>query len=269
MTFEEFIGQWKFAYTQIGSRYFIMATVAFLVFYVLLKQPMRFRKVQSKLPKLTDYGRDIFYSALSIGIFAAISVWTLFVIKPYTNIYKNISDYGLPYYYFTFVWMFFLHDAYFYWGHRLMHHPKIFKYVHLIHHKSTNPSPWTAYAFHPLEALYEALIVTVFAFSIPIHRSAIVIYMIFQIAYNVYGHLGYEIFPAGLHKHKIGKWFNTSVSHNMHHKYSIKNYGLWTTIWDRLMGTMHEKYDEAYENATENTPAPIIEKPKPTEGLIA
>ena len=250
---EQLFHRWQFVYFQTGIRYFLMAGIAFLLFYVIFKKQMAGRKVQVKFPTLTDYGRDIMYSAISVAIFSAVSVLTLFVLRPYTNMYSNISDYGTPYYAFTFVWMFFLHDAYFYWAHRVMHQPKVFKYVHVVHHKSNNPSPWTAYAFHPLEAVVEAAIVPLIAFSIPTHPSAIFIYMLFQIAYNVYGHLGYEIFPQNMNKHWLGKWFNTSVSHNMHHKYSVKNYGLWTTIWDRMMGTMHEKYDEAYEKATGNS----------------
>jgi Delta7-sterol 5-desaturase len=165
MTLERFISIWQSVYANIGTRYFLMAGIVFILFYVIFQQPMRFRKVQAKFPTLSDYGRDIFYSAISIAIFAAVSVWTLFILKPYTNMYEHISDYGIAYYCFTFVWMFFLHDAYFYWTHRAMHHPKVFKYVHLIHHKSNNPSPWTAYAFHPIEAVFEALIVTIIAFS--------------------------------------------------------------------------------------------------------
>lgn len=249
---DNFFHQWQFAFSNVGTRYFIMAGVAFLLFYVIFKKQMAYRRIQEKFPAMTDYGRDIMYSAISMAIFSAVSVWTLFTISAYTNLYNNINAYGTPYYLFTFVWMFFLHDAYFYWMHRVMHHPKVFKIVHLIHHKSNNPSPWTAYAFHPIEAVAEAAIVPLIAFSIPTHRSAIVIYMLFQIAYNVYGHLGYEIFPKKMNKHWLGKWFNTSVSHNMHHKYSVKNYGLWTTIWDRMCGTMHEKYDEAYTKATGN-----------------
>ncbi len=36
-------------------------------------------------------------------------------------------------------------------------------------------------------------------------------------AFNVMGHLGYEIFPLWLHKTWLGHWFNTSTHHNMHH----------------------------------------------------
>lgn len=250
MSLLDFFDFWKTAYFRIGTRYFIMAGVMFFIFYVLLKKVLIHRKVQTTFPKLKDYRRDIFYSIISIGIFSGISVTTFTVLRPYSNLYSTIDEYGTAYYAFTFIWMFLLHDAYFYWIHRLMHHPKIFKYVHLIHHKSTNPSPWTAYAFHPFEAVLEALIVTIFAFSIPIQRDAIIIYMLFQIFYNVYGHLGFEIMPKNFNKHWLGKWVSTTVVHNMHHKYFVKNYGLWTTIWDRLMGTMNPTYDEVYHNTT-------------------
>jgi sterol desaturase/sphingolipid hydroxylase (fatty acid hydroxylase superfamily) len=243
--------RWLFVYQAIGTRYVAMTGVAFLIFYILFKNRFAGCKIQAKFPKTSDYTRDILYSALSIAIFAVVSVCTFSILKPYSNLYDNVADYGNVYYGFSFVWMFFVHDLYFYWSHRVMHHPKIFKTVHLVHHQSNNPSPFTAYAFHPIEAVFEALIVTIFAFSIPLHRSAIVIYMLFQIMYNVYGHLGYEIFPAKLNQTWLGKWFNTSVSHNMHHKYSAKNYGLWTTIWDRTFGTLHEKYEETYLEVTE------------------
>jgi sterol desaturase/sphingolipid hydroxylase (fatty acid hydroxylase superfamily) len=229
-----------------------MAGLVFLIFYVLFKQPFAKRKIQTKFPKITDYQRDILYSIVSIGIFTMTSLFSMRILAPYTNLYDNINAHSKLYYGFTFVWMFFLHDAYFYWMHRLIHHPKLFKIIHLVHHKSNNPSPWTAYAFHPLEAFLESFITVIFVFTIPLHRSAIVFYMIFQIMYNIYGHLGYEILPKGAYRHWLGKWFNTAVAHNMHHQYSVKNYGLWTTIWDRMFGTMHEKYDEAYINATEN-----------------
>jgi Delta7-sterol 5-desaturase len=248
---QELYQKWAFAYQAIGIRYIAMTSVAFLLCYVIFKKGLAHRKIQAKLPKMSDYTRDLLYSALSIAIFAAVSVFTFSILKPYSNLYENIEEHSKVYYGFTFIWMFFLHDAYFYWSHRIMHHPKIFKTVHLIHHKSNNPSPFTAYAFHPIEAFFEAFIVTIFAFSIPIHRSAIIIYMLFQIAYNVYGHLGYEIMPKGLNNSWLGRWFNTSVSHNMHHKYSIKNYGLWTTLWDRAFGTLHEKYDETYLEVTD------------------
>lgn len=230
--------------------YFKFASGAFLIFYVLLKKPMWFRKVQKKMPKLTDYGRDIMYSMISVTIFATMALLVFYVMRDYTQIYNDFYEYGWAYYIFTWALMFFLHDTYFYWVHRLMHHPKIFKHVHLVHHKSTNPSPWTAYAFHPVEAVLEVAILPIIAFSFPTHIGAIGLFFLFQIAYNVYGHLGFELYPAGFHKTWIGRYINTSVAHNLHHDKFHGNFGLYFLFWDRWMGTLRKDYDETYERTT-------------------
>lgn len=128
-----------------------------------------------------------------------------------------------------------------------MHHPRLFKYIHLIHHKSTNPSPWAAYSFHPIEAIIEQGIIVIFFFTIPIHISHLSIFFTFSILYNVYGHLGYELYPKGFNKTFIGKWINTSTSHNQHHQYYNGNYGLYTLIWDRIFNTIRKDYDIKYE----------------------
>jgi len=250
-TFLEF---WLDEATGIVSDYFIFATSAFILFYIILKRPMWFRKVQKKLPKVTDYGRDIMYSMISVTIFATVALFVFFYAGEWTNNYKEISEYGYAYYAFTWVFMFVVHDTYFYWMHRAMHHPTLFKHVHLVHHKSTNPSPWTAYAFHPLEGFLEAMIVPILAFSIPLHNGSMGMFFLFQIIYNVYGHLGFELYPKGFNKTWIGKWVNTSVAHNLHHDKFDGNYGLYFLIWDRLMGTLRTEYDDTFETVTTRQP---------------
>lgn len=141
-----------------------------------------------------------------------------------------------------------MHDTYFYWAYRIMHHPWLFKMIHLVHHKSTNPSPWAAYAFHLFEAIVESLIFVIFLFTIPIHSIHLMTFFVFSLVYNVYRHLGFEIYPKGFNEYWLGKWMNTSVSHNLHHQYFKGNYGLYFTIWDRLMGTLRPDYDTAFEN---------------------
>lgn len=247
---EEFFDFWLRSGSKILGRYLTFASAAFIIFYIILKKPLWFRKIQKKMPKLTDYGRDFMWSVITVSIFACVGYLVFDTFRPYTNIYYDIDKYGWTYYIFSYVWMFFLHDAWFYWAHRAMHHPFLFKHVHLIHHKSTNPSPWTAYAFHPFEAVVEVMILPLIAFSLPIHGLAIGMFFLFQIIYNVYGHLGFELYPKGFHKTWIGKWVNTSVAHNLHHKRFKGNYGLYTLIWDRMMGTLRNEYDEVFETTT-------------------
>jgi lathosterol oxidase len=168
-------------------------------------------------------------------------------IRPHTTFYKHIGDYGIPYFIIAFPLMILMHDTYFYWLHRLMHSPWLFKMVHLAHHKSTNPSPWAAYAFHPLEAIAESLIFVIFLFAIPVHSIHLTLFFVSSLLYNVYGHLGFEVYPKGFNKHWLGKWINTSTCHNQHHQYFKGNYGLYFTIWDRLMGTLRPDYDATFE----------------------
>ncbi|OYW13762.1 MAG: sterol desaturase, partial [Sphingomonadales bacterium 12-62-5] len=43
----------------------------------------------------------------------------------------------------------FLHDSWFYWTHRWMHRPSLFKAAHAVHHASRPPTAWAAMSFHP------------------------------------------------------------------------------------------------------------------------
>ena len=245
---EEYIRSLVVIYGVISSRYILVAIFFFLIYYVFFKKKWNYKKIQLKFPKSKDYIREIAFSLSSIVLF---SLMAFLIFKspltPYSKIYWDIGEMPLWYYGLTFVMMMLTHDTYFYWMHRTMHHPKIFKVAHLIHHKSTNPSPFAAYSFHPIEAFFEAAILPIMAFSFPIHVSAFGIFFLFQIVYNVYGHLGYELYPKGFNNHWLGKWINTSVHHNLHHKYSTNSYGLYFTFWDRAMGTMAEQYDEQFE----------------------
>ena len=226
--------------TLVGGRYFITAGIAFVIFYLLLNRVLASKKIQQRYPKTSDYFREIGYSTLTILIFGLVPM--IFVqnesISKHTTLYKNINEMGWLYFWSAFPIMIIMHDTYFYWMHRLMHHKKLFKLFHLVHHQSTNPSPWTAYAFHPLEAIIEAGIIPVIAFTLPVNISAFALFLLFQFFYNVYGHLGYELFPARFNKTWIGRWVNTGTAHNQHHQFFHGNYGLYTLIWDRLFGTL-------------------------------
>ena len=234
---------------KVGSRYFIVAGIAFVLFYILFRQQKAGWKIQRRFPDNKDYLREICFSVSTILIFAVVPLFLLKNdhIRPYTTFYPNISDYGWTWFFMAFPVMLILHDTYFYWMHRAMHHPKLFKLFHLVHHRSTNPSPWAAYAFHPLEAIFEIGIFVIFLFTIPIHTLHFVIFFLMSIIYNVYGHLGWEIYPKGFNKHWLGKWINTSVNHNQHHQYFKGNYGLYFLFWDRIMGTIREDYDQRFD----------------------
>ena len=59
-------------------------------------------------------------------------------IRQYTKIYEDIQERGWLYYFAAFPIMLILHDTYFYWTHRMMHHKLLFNTFHLAHHKELN-----------------------------------------------------------------------------------------------------------------------------------
>jgi lathosterol oxidase len=233
---------------KITVRYLLFAGLTYMFFYVWRNKHYLHSKIQQKYPEKKHIIREIFYSTTTILIFGVVIMLTNWAGSlGYTRHYDGIWDYGYFYYFFSIALMIALHDTYFYWTHRLMHWKPIFKYVHKVHHLSLNPTPFAAYAFHPVEAVVEVAIIPLIAFTIPHHTSAIVLFSIYSLLLNVAGHLGFELFPKGFARHRLFKWHNTSTHHNMHHRLVKCNYGLYFNVWDRLMKTNHPAYIETFE----------------------
>ena len=131
----------------------------------------------------------------------------------------------------------FLHDTYFYWTHRLMHRPKLFRIFHKVHHDSRQPTPWAAFSFHPWESILTAVFLPAVVFVVPLHvGAALAVLMIMTIA-SVLNHAGWEIFPTSWMRGLFGRHIITATHHNLHHTNYRVNFGLYFRFWDKLMGT--------------------------------
>jgi sterol desaturase/sphingolipid hydroxylase (fatty acid hydroxylase superfamily) len=236
----------------ISTRYLLFTGAFYLFFYVLKNKKYWYSKIQQRYPVKQHIFREIKYSFITVLIFGAVIALTMLAgAKGLTLVYAPLNKYGYVYYLVSIVLMILLHDTYFYWTHRLMHWKPLFKWVHKTHHLSINPTPFAAYAFHPVEALVEVGIIPLIAFTIPHHGSAIALFGIYSLLLNVAGHLGYELFPKGFASHKIFKWHNTSTHHNMHHRLVKCNYGLYLNFWDRVMHTNHPGYEQSFNEVVE------------------
>lgn len=237
------------AYLVSALRYFFFAGLSYLLFYIWKRQQFHKFKIQPADPKKSAISTELKYSISTIFIFATVAILVMrSPLTGYTRVYYQVSDYSVGYFIFSVFAAIFIHDTYFYWTHRLMHWKVIFPYVHHIHHKSHNPTPLAAFSFHPLEALVEIGVLPVIVFIMPIHPIALGIFGTYMIVLNVIGHLGFELMPEGFVQRPVLKLMNTSTHHNMHHHYSKCNYGLYFSIWDRLMGTLHRQYETTFKN---------------------
>lgn len=229
-------------------RYFLIAGVPFAIFYIALPSKVNRLKIQQRLATKKDFLREIWYSMQSTLVFTLISVAILLTpLRRFTQVYTNINDFPLWYLGATVLIGLVIHDTYFYWMHRLLHHDKLFKLTHLVHHRSTNPSPWTSYSFHLLEAVAEGLVLVILVCVMPMHPLGVLLFTIAAFGINVYGHLGYELMPRNFRHSWLFGVLNSSVYHNLHHSKFKGNYGLYFRIWDRVMGTEHPDYVKEYD----------------------
>lgn len=154
------------------GRYFLVAGGTYLCFYLPLRQSSEEQKLQPN-PSWQSIKRDIELSILSAAVFAIAST---FIVSGYgwnlTRIYSDPQQYGLWYLGISYVVVLILQDAYFYFTHRLFHHPSLFHWLHQGHHRSRYPTPWTSFAFDPLEAIISSLFLVGIVLIIPLHSIA-------------------------------------------------------------------------------------------------
>ncbi|MEM6722397.1 MAG: sterol desaturase family protein [Bacteroidota bacterium] len=228
-------------------RYFVLAGIPFLIFYWFFPRFFSLNKIQEKLAKRSDFYREIGNSLLTNLILVGVALAILKTpLRDSTQFYGDLHAHPVWWIFVSVGLSLIIHDTYFYWMHRTIHHPRLFKAFHLTHHKSTNPSPWASYSFHFLEAFLEALIIPILLFVLPLHVYALLLFGTASFLINVYGHLGYEIMPKWFYRSWLFEVLNSSVHHNLHHEKFEGNYGLYFRVWDRVMGTEHPEYEQRY-----------------------
>ena len=234
-----------------GVRYALFAGAAWLLAYVCFRKRWARRKILTADPRRADVWREVRYSLLTVLIYGVVGVVTLWATqRGWTRLYLDLAAHSTAWFWASIGVTIVLHDTYFYWTHRLLHHRRIFRWTHGVHHRSTNPSPWAAYAFAPAEAVVQAGIFPLAVCLYPVHPLAFLLFMLWQITFNVLGHAGYEIYPRALLDAWLGKILNTPTNHVMHHEFVRGNYGLYFNVWDRLMRTNHERYEARFREVT-------------------
>lgn len=155
----------------------------------------------------------------------------------WTRIYTDVDDWPLLWLPLSVLVYLFVHDSYFYWTHRAMHRPRLFRLMHAVHHDSRPPTAWAAMSFHPWEALSGAILIPALTFLIPIHVAALALVLAVMTFFGVTNHLGWEIFPRRWLAGPFGAAMISASHHHRHHSDFRCNFGLYFRFWDRLCNT--------------------------------
>jgi Delta7-sterol 5-desaturase len=117
------------------ARYFLVAGGMYSFFYFPFNQSSVNATLQHQSPSRSSIQRGIKLSIFSAGVFALAAAG---IMSGYnwgiTLLYSHSQQYGLWYLGISYIAVLVLQDAYFYFTHRLFHHPSLFPWLHLGHH---------------------------------------------------------------------------------------------------------------------------------------
>lgn len=224
-------------------RYLLAAGSVWLLVHVAFKRPLAGRRILDGQHRAGQISREITYSIGTVVIFASVGVVLFLGIRTgRVPVYEDVALNGWAWWIASLLLIVAAHDAYFYWTHRLLHHPRLFAWVHARHHASRHPTPWAAYAFHPAEALLEAAFFPLYLLWVPTHEAVLGIFLLHMVLRNAVGHCGHELFAWSLTPRGALGWITPVTHHHFHHARNQGNYGLYFTWWDRWCDTEDKNY---------------------------
>jgi len=151
------------------------------------------------------------------------------VSKGYSKMYYNVDDYGWTYLVLSVPLFLFFTDMCIYWIHRGLHIPVIYQHIHKPHHTYRFTTPFSSHAFHPLDGFAQGAPYYIFLFLFPMHHILHVCMFMFVNYWTISIHDQVDFQGDG--------WILSTGHHTIHHADFVKNYGQYTTLWDRLGGT--------------------------------
>ena len=224
------------------TRYIVTASAVSAIVWLLMRTSLKTRKIQKRTATLSDVRREFLQSVRSCIVYIGVTVVLVWGVNM-GYLQRIGASFGLLNDLALFAIMVIAHDTYFYWAHRALHHPLLYKRFHLAHHRSVTPTPFAAYSFSIGEAAVMGLFVLIWQWFIPTPATVFLPFIFFQIIRNAMGHAGFELMPRWWLSTRLTRWINTTTHHDLHHAGGFNhNYGLYFTFWDKWMGTEHKDY---------------------------
>jgi lathosterol oxidase len=206
-----------------------------------LKFDPRVQGKNNSLWNFSDQVKDNMFWSLGSGVFqlTAFQVITMWMMA--NEYVPTVTFADNPIWFVSALFLLPIWSAFhFYWVHRLLHVPFLYKHVHALHHRNVNVGPWSGLSMHPVEhVLYlSSLCVHWIVASHPIH---LIFHVIYQGPGAAMTHTGYEdLLIRDKRRLALGTFY-----HQLHHRYYECNYGNQEMPWDRWFGTFHNGTEEA------------------------
>ncbi|MDX2008984.1 MAG: sterol desaturase family protein [Myxococcaceae bacterium] len=230
-----------------AANYFVFVGLVFLVVWKLLAKALAGRRIPTRFDfGLPQVKREVLNTLLTLllGTVSAVAIVALYR----AGLTKLSSGEDWPWWQsgLALVGLIVFNDTWFYWWHRLLHHPKLFKHVHAVHHRSVDVNPFTSYSFHAAEGFILGAWSIPMALLVPMSLQVLMAAQVVGLLNNIVSHLGYELLPRWWLRVPLLKWSSSATYHSLHHSQFNGNYGLFFRFWDRLMGTELKDYEGVF-----------------------
>jgi sterol desaturase/sphingolipid hydroxylase (fatty acid hydroxylase superfamily) len=250
----------------IFARYVAFSGLYHYLLRLRLRERLRHRIFHYEVGGGAQVQTEIWRSALVSLIFAGFGIGLLFLWQAgHTRLYLTLEGWQ------DWLWLglgpvlfLFLQETYYYWIHRWMHRPGIYERVHRWHHESIETTAWTAFSFHPIEAVLQAVFLPLSVMLIPMHALAFLSLLAVMTLSATINHAGIEVFPSSWVRVPLLRGLIGATHHDLHHKQARYNFGLYFTFWDDWMGTESPRFKQRFHRHT--TPAAAREdddRPRP------
>ena len=197
-------------------------------------------------------------SMLAMVVFAALAAWpaAAFARGDATALVFSLAEampgvaphVALPLYLLQLVVLTLVVDGYSHFKHKAMHTSLLFEF-HKLHHLHRDPSPWAAFAVHPVEAFLTFVpVLGMLSPAMPVWAHAYALWTLAWFFINLYLHSGYEI--DIFERVMAPLWINTSGYHNFHHELMYTNYSELLYLWDWLCDTGFHPTGYGYGRST-------------------
>ena len=216
-------------------------------FYMLKKQKkdLKFEdRGQDPNSKTHDFGNQVLDN-MFWTLVSGVAIWTAYeVIYFWASANGHVPGVTMASNPVWFILVFLLvpmwSSLHFYFIHRLLHWPPLFRLAHSLHHRNVNIGPWSGISMHPIEhVLYFSSLVI--HFVVASHPTHTIFHALFLGLNPAVSHSGFEGLKVGGKKRlELGVFF-----HQLHHKHYKCNYGTVEMPWDRWFGSYHDGTEEA------------------------
>jgi sterol desaturase/sphingolipid hydroxylase (fatty acid hydroxylase superfamily) len=246
------------------AKLFLVNLVIIVAANVLLHSRLYVQRAQGDKTKFNvrwpkDNATWYFGSQLKDNVFltiaSAVPIWTAYLVVTLwlqANGWLPTLDLKQhPYWSALFLFLlYFWGEIHFFAIHRLIHWPPLYRQVHAIHHKNSNPISWSGLAMHPVEHIlyYSAIIIQ---WIIPSNPLLVTYHLLSLNLGAAVDHTGFAKlkFNEGEREMEMGL---SSYVHYLHHRYHEVNYGNQGAVpMDKIFGTWHDGSAEAHAKMME------------------